>query len=104
MILEEGTTLHTPEYADVPIFRGGSGADCEEFIRSIYAYAFRQGKSNDYNWIANYVGTRLSGKALRWFAPLEPAMKWDWTALQVAFLNHYPSLEDEDDEDPKMCV
>ncbi|KAG9040856.1 hypothetical protein FS837_013005 [Tulasnella sp. UAMH 9824] len=82
----------------VPIFRGGSGSDCEEFIRAVYAYAFERDKTKDDEWIAAYAATRLSGKALRWYAQQDKAIKLDWSALQVALLNQYPPSDDEDED------
>ncbi|KAG9032058.1 hypothetical protein FS837_002818, partial [Tulasnella sp. UAMH 9824] len=61
----------------VPIFRGGSGSDCEEFIRGVFAYAFEKDKTDDNKWIAAYAATRLSGKALRWYARQENTVKAD---------------------------
>ena len=84
----------------MPIFRGGSGSDCEEFIRSVYAYALEKNKIKDHEWIAAYAASRLSGKALRWFARLDNAVKADWSALQVALLDQYPPSDDEESVEP----
>ncbi|KAG8921392.1 hypothetical protein FRC00_008690, partial [Tulasnella sp. 408] len=83
----------------VPIFRGGSGSDCEEFIRAVYAYAFEKDKTDDNKWIAAYAPTRLSGKALRWYARQDNTVKADWSALQVALLDQYPPSDDEEEDD-----
>lgn len=82
----------------VPIFRGGSGSDCEEFIRAVYAYAFEKDKTDESKWIAAYAATRLSGKALRWYARQDNTVKVDWSALQVALLDQYPPSDDDEEE------
>lgn len=86
------TTADMPSnVGNVPLFRGGSGTDCEEFIQSIYAYAFDKEKAEDNKWISAFVATRFSGPALRWFARLSPDVKADWNTLQVALLDEYPT-------------
>ncbi|KIO16992.1 hypothetical protein M407DRAFT_33362 [Tulasnella calospora MUT 4182] len=75
----------------VPVFKGGSETDCEEFIRFVYTYAFDKGKAKDNNWIAAFAATRFSGPVLRWFARLSPDARTDWLALQVALLDEYHS-------------
>lgn len=75
----------------VPVFKGGSGTDCEEFIRSVYTYAFDKGKAEDNKWIAAFAATRFSGPVLRWFARLSPDARTDWLALQIALLDEYPA-------------
>ncbi|KAG8950454.1 hypothetical protein FRC04_007469 [Tulasnella sp. 424] len=81
----------------VPVFRGGSGSDCEEFVRAVYTYAFEKDKTEDDKWMASYAATRLSGKALRWYARQNNSVKMDWSALQVALLDQYPPPDDEND-------
>ncbi|KAG9023102.1 hypothetical protein FS837_005961, partial [Tulasnella sp. UAMH 9824] len=83
----------------VPVFRGGSGSDCEEFVQAVYAYAFERDRAKDDEWIATYAATLLSGKALRWYAKQDKSVKLDWSALQVALLDQYPPSDDEDEED-----
>ncbi|KAG9025888.1 hypothetical protein FS837_004791, partial [Tulasnella sp. UAMH 9824] len=73
----EGTNVNVATFSGVPIFRGGSGSDCEEFIRAVYAYAFEKDKTDDNKWIAAYAATRLSGKALRWYARQDNTVKAD---------------------------
>ncbi|KAG8926948.1 hypothetical protein FRC01_008192 [Tulasnella sp. 417] len=75
----------------VPVFRGGSGTDCEEFIQAVYTYAFDKGKADDTKWIAAFAATRFAGPVLRWFARLNPDTRTDWLALQIALLDEYPS-------------
>ncbi|KAG8925607.1 hypothetical protein FRC00_003816 [Tulasnella sp. 408] len=94
---KERTNVAT--FSGVPIFRGGSGSDCEEFIRAVYAYAFEKDKTDDNKWIAAYASTRLSGKALRWYARQDNTVKADWSALQVALLDQYPPSDDEEEDD-----
>ncbi|KIO26541.1 hypothetical protein M407DRAFT_24127 [Tulasnella calospora MUT 4182] len=77
--------------SDVPVFKGGSGTDCEEFIRSVHTYAFDKGKAEDNKWIAAFAATRFSGPVLRWFARLSPDARTDWLALQIALLDEYPA-------------
>ncbi|KAG8950455.1 hypothetical protein FRC04_007470 [Tulasnella sp. 424] len=84
----------------VPVFRGGSGSDCEEFVRAVYTYAFEKDKTEDNKWMATYAATRLSGKALRWYARQDNSVKMDWSALQIALLDQYPPSDDEDDVGP----
>ncbi|KAG9019127.1 hypothetical protein FRB90_006195 [Tulasnella sp. 427] len=82
------------EGGHVQFFRGESGSDCEEFIRSIYTYVLQHDKADDDKWTASYAASRLGGPALRWFARLDPAIKKDWATLQVALLDQYSPLDD----------
>ncbi|KAG8913739.1 hypothetical protein FRC01_004410, partial [Tulasnella sp. 417] len=91
--------VNAAPYIEVPVFRGTSGSDCEEFIRAVYAFAFEKDRAKDDEWIATYAATRLSGKALRWYARQDKAVKLDWSALQVALLDQYPPSDDDDDDD-----
>ncbi|KAG9040857.1 hypothetical protein FS837_013006, partial [Tulasnella sp. UAMH 9824] len=59
-------------------------------------------KAKDDEWIATYAGTRLSGKALRWYVRQDKAVKLDWSALQVALLDQYPPSDDDDEADTAL--
>jgi hypothetical protein len=53
----------------------------------------KYGKRKDSAWIANGVDGCFSGEALRWHAQLDGEIKDDWTLLERALLERYPSTK-----------
>ncbi|KAG8907952.1 hypothetical protein FRB99_001460 [Tulasnella sp. 403] len=74
-----------------PVFRGGSGTDCEDFVRDVRKRALSKGKHFDDEWIAYYAASCMTGAALRWFEQLEERTQKDWKLLRRALLDNYPS-------------
>lgn len=74
------------------IFRGIDGDECEEFIVAIREWAFDQGKSQDYTWLANFASTCFVGYALRWHISLDKTTRSDWALLEQALIEAYPPV------------
>lgn len=72
-------------------FYGRSGEECEAFIREVRKVAFREGKSRDTNWMADFASTCFFGQALRWYEALDLGVRCDWEDLKLALLEKYPS-------------
>ena len=72
------------------LFKGIGGAEeCTEFIRSVRAHAFSQGKTRDDEWIADYAATRMTGPAVIWFEGLEEETQTSWKLLRRVLLDEY---------------
>lgn len=80
-------------------FYDRSGEECESFIREVRKVAFREGKSRDTNWMADFASTCFFGQALRWYEALDLSVRCDWEGLKRALLEKYPS-----DMEPVMFV
>ncbi|KAG8894558.1 hypothetical protein FRC00_008764, partial [Tulasnella sp. 408] len=78
----------------VEIFKGTGWEDCDAFIRNIRAAAWKESKLNDDLWVANYASLHLAGKALRWHSRLPPDVRRDWSKLEVALLDQWPSPDE----------
>lgn len=74
------------------IFRGVDGDECEDFIVAIREFAFDQGKSQDYAWLANFASTCFVGSALRWHISLDKTARSDWALLEQALIEAYPPV------------
>ncbi|KAG8945268.1 hypothetical protein FRC04_001108, partial [Tulasnella sp. 424] len=76
------------------VFKGTDGNECEAFVVAIQDFAFAKGLDEDHQWMLRFARTRLRGKALRWYATLDPAIKKDWDLFVQALFDQYP-LADE---------
>ncbi|KIO22566.1 hypothetical protein M407DRAFT_27963 [Tulasnella calospora MUT 4182] len=86
----------TTEVPDV-VFNGKDGKECEAFVAAIQAFAFSKRWDEDYQWILRFAKSCLRGKALRWYAKLDPTIKKDWDLFVQALFDEYPAVEDPDD-------
>ncbi|KAG8940772.1 hypothetical protein FRC04_005041 [Tulasnella sp. 424] len=82
----------------VEFFKGTGREECEIFVRSIRAAAWREDKDDDDRWMANYASLRFAGQALNWHSRLPPDIRRDWSKLEMALLNQWPSLNDDVDD------
>ncbi|KAG8996051.1 hypothetical protein FRB90_012833 [Tulasnella sp. 427] len=76
------------------VLQGSSGGECEAFVVAIQEYAFATGQDDDPHWMMRCARTRLRGKALRWYAHLDPPVKKDWELFVQAMFDQYP-LDDQ---------
>lgn len=83
---------------NVELFLGTGWEECDTFVRNIRAAAWKEDKLDDDRWIANYASLHLAGKALRWHSRLPPDVRRDWSKLEVALLDQWPSPDNTDDE------
>lgn len=77
-------------------FEGIDGTECERFIHSLRRRIFEEGRSDDNDWITQFVSTCVVGDALRWHSELSPEIQNDWSLLQKAMLTRYPPPEIRD--------
>lgn len=85
-----------PPFATV--FQGVDADEAERFIRAVRQRAFLENKDDDGVWMARYATTRLQGRAMRWHAGLDSAVKMDWELLVQAILREW-STESRADSD-----
>ncbi|KAG8982665.1 hypothetical protein FRB93_007935 [Tulasnella sp. JGI-2019a] len=88
---------HTP-------FSGGTGAECDRFLRSVRKYALDQGKIRDTAWMADYASCCLAGEALIWHLGLPSEVTECWVKLQLAFKARWNALEPRDDAPPSISL
>ena len=65
------------------------GENCESFVIAVAQKMFAEGRQRDDAYIADYVATRLTGKALRWYALLDRDVQKDWVPLRRALLKNF---------------
>lgn len=71
-------------------FKGVDGAECEQFILSMRRRMFEEGRTDDNEWITQFIASCVADDALRWHARLAPEIQNDWKLLQAAMLDRYP--------------
>ncbi|KAG8990255.1 hypothetical protein FRB90_001842 [Tulasnella sp. 427] len=86
------------------VLQGNSGGECEAFVVAIQEYAFATGQDDDPQWMMRFARTRLRGKALRWYAHLDPSMKKDWELFVQAMFDQYPFDEQPMESDVRTSV
>ncbi|KAG8944438.1 hypothetical protein FRC04_001812 [Tulasnella sp. 424] len=74
----------------VNLFKGNSGAECEDFIQNIRETAWKEGKLQDGLWMANFASLHFSGKALKWHSALPLDVRQDWFKQEMALLEYWP--------------
>ncbi|KAG8909597.1 hypothetical protein FRC01_006844 [Tulasnella sp. 417] len=82
-------SFNAAEPPEPDLFDGTVGQTCCEFVRSVYAYAFKNDKYHDPKWIAAYAATRLTGNALVWHSSQPPNVTDDWQRLKQALLDAF---------------
>ncbi|KAG8993121.1 hypothetical protein FRB94_011050 [Tulasnella sp. JGI-2019a] len=75
------------------IFSGGDSEDVTVFIRNVQEAAFAQGRQRDDEWRADYVGTRLTGAAMRWYLLLDDEIRFSWAKLCRALLQKFLPMQ-----------
>ncbi|KAG8908288.1 hypothetical protein FRB99_007822 [Tulasnella sp. 403] len=74
--------------------------ECEELVQVVQRKAFDEGKTRDYQWMADLASTLLTGNALRWYATLDEETQHNWQLLRRALLARYsepaPIVEQDD--------
>ncbi|KAG8845117.1 hypothetical protein FRB96_002719 [Tulasnella sp. 330] len=75
-------------------FSGKKSEDVTEFLQNVTRIAFKEGKSRDDNWLADYVESCLTGPALDWYAQLGTDSQRNWTSLRIALLQNYTARRD----------
>ncbi|KIO18919.1 hypothetical protein M407DRAFT_31427 [Tulasnella calospora MUT 4182] len=76
------------------VFRGADGNECEAFVVAVRDFAFAKGLQKDRDWMLHFATTRLRGKALRWHAQLDLAIREDWDLFVQALFEQYPLVEE----------
>lgn len=71
-----------------------NGESCEDFIGSVLQIGLERGKQRDYEWMADYAASRMSGPAARWLYSLPDEVSGDWRRLRSALLQRFPSALD----------
>ncbi|KAG9023430.1 hypothetical protein FS837_005815, partial [Tulasnella sp. UAMH 9824] len=80
---------------DVQPFEGKNWAECNAFIRSIRAVAWKEGKLRDKAWMADLASVCFSNEALKWHARLPAEVQEDWAKLEAALLDHWSTNKDD---------
>jgi len=75
-------------------FRGTDGIECEEFIRAVRLRVRSESRTDDNDWIVQFVSTCFARNALRWYITLDHDVQNDWDRLQKALLDKYPAVDD----------
>ncbi|KAG8962842.1 hypothetical protein FRC05_005090 [Tulasnella sp. 425] len=96
--------LISPVGLAVKDFRGKSGAECENFIKSIRKAAWKEGKLRDALWMADLASLHFSGKALKWHSDLPLDVRQDWFKQEMALLEHWPPPADASEEEPEGAI
>ncbi|KAG8987699.1 hypothetical protein FRB90_003207, partial [Tulasnella sp. 427] len=68
----------------VDSFKGDSWEECSAFIQRVRAEAWKEGKSRDYAWMADFSAMYFAGDALLWYSSLAQDIQEDWLKLQAA--------------------
>lgn len=76
-------------------FNGTDGMSYIDFLQRIRRMALSQGKSRDFEWMADLAGSRVSGEAFKWFERLDAQVQQDWNLLRKAFARKYGDENDE---------
>ncbi|KAG9041012.1 hypothetical protein FS837_012845 [Tulasnella sp. UAMH 9824] len=71
-----------------PAFRGSNAAEAEDFVQAVRRTAWVEGKF-DYEWMAAYAASQMSGQALRWHMSLPRDVQSSWDKLEVALLDKF---------------
>ncbi|KAG8921303.1 hypothetical protein FRC01_000319 [Tulasnella sp. 417] len=80
------------------VFTGTDGSECESFVAAIQEFTFSKGWDEDHHWKLRFATSRLRGKALRWYAKLDPSIKKDWDLFVQALFDQYPAAEDPEND------
>ncbi|KAG9027746.1 hypothetical protein FRB95_007405 [Tulasnella sp. JGI-2019a] len=70
-------------------FSGREDEDVTAFLQNVNRVAFVEGKTREDDWIADYVGTCVTGIALDWYDELEEDVKRSWKDLRRALLRRF---------------
>lgn len=90
-------SVNVEEYPQTDIIlRGTDGNECEAFVAAIQELAFVRRKDDDPHWMLRYARTRLRGKAMRWYAKLDPSIRNDWNLFVQAMFEEYLYVEERD--------
>ncbi|KAG9020817.1 hypothetical protein FS837_007873, partial [Tulasnella sp. UAMH 9824] len=86
-------------------FSGKDSDECENFIAAVMRLAFAQGKQRDDAWIADFVASRLTKDALRWWIKLDEETQTSWKLLRRAMdLKYLPSFQGGSGEEAEKFV
>ncbi|KAG8918190.1 hypothetical protein FRC01_002003, partial [Tulasnella sp. 417] len=80
-------------------FKGTSWSECETFIQAIREKAWNEGKLRDPAWMADFASLRFSSTALKWHLLLPLDVRHDWYKLEMALLERWGKLDDDEPED-----
>lgn len=83
-------TISMDEPAQTLVFRGADADEAETFIQAIRQLAYREDKDDDNVWMARFATTCFRGRAMRWHAKLDVAVRRDWDLLVPAILDEWP--------------
>ncbi|KIO24013.1 hypothetical protein M407DRAFT_26544 [Tulasnella calospora MUT 4182] len=89
--------MSTSSAPPVERFKGTSWEECNEFILAIRARAFWEGKQRDPAWMADFAANYFWQKAMSWHCRLPQDVRQDWLQLEMALVDRWPPLEDDDD-------
>lgn len=70
-------------------FSGKGGVTVDEFVKNVTTRANAEGRQLDNKWNVEFVVTRLSGPALKWYEGLDKNVQGDWTKLRKALEETY---------------
>lgn len=83
---------------EIEPFKGTDGEECNSFIRSIRAAAWREGKFDDPRWMAGLASIHFSHKALTWHSKLPLDVRNDWYKLESALLDRWAPSDDDENQ------
>lgn len=58
-------------------------------MAAVNRYAFKNDKTKDDEWIAQFAGACMAGEALRWYVDLDDEVQESWKRLRRALLAQY---------------
>ncbi|KAG8878158.1 hypothetical protein FRB97_002752 [Tulasnella sp. 331] len=70
-------------------FGGKDTEDVTLFLQNVKRVAFAQGRQRDCDWLADYVETCLTGRALLWHDTLDEKTSSDYKLLRTAMLQYF---------------
>lgn len=82
-------------------FSGNGGTPVDEFVRNVTICANKEGRQLDNKWNVEFVATRLSGPALKWYENLDKDIRGDWSKLRKALEDKY---SDNKQSPPKRSI
>ncbi|KAG8892037.1 hypothetical protein FRC01_014381, partial [Tulasnella sp. 417] len=83
-------------------FSGNGGTPVDEFVRNVTTCANKEGKQFDNKWTVEFVATRLSGPALKWYETLDKDVRGDWSKLRTALEDKYSNTNQQ--SPPKRSI
>ncbi|KAG8848027.1 hypothetical protein FRB96_001319 [Tulasnella sp. 330] len=72
-------------------FEGKGNESVTQFLQRVKQVAFAQGRQRDQEWLADYVETCLSEKALEWYISLDEDTQRNFTRLRIAMVERFRS-------------